>query len=99
MIKFLTTEAKGEINNEVRVISLQACATLSQLNALSLEEETEVLGKSLAVIMKYPTNEQDTIESLMESFETICNSIIEKNTDTSVLQRILEVLLFFFFFF
>lgn len=57
---------------------------------LPLEEETELISKSLLVYTKLPNAEQTTIDSLRDNFEAVVRALFDKTLNTTVLNRILE---------
>lgn len=57
---------------------------------LPLEEESELISKTLLIVSKFTPAEQSTIDSVRDNFEKIVTSLFEKTPNTAVLDRILE---------
>ena len=57
---------------------------------LSLEEESELISKTLLVVSKLPPAEQTTIDSIRDNYERIVRSLFEKTPNTAILDRVLE---------
>ena len=59
--------------------------------AVPIDEETDVMNKLGAVLIKSPATEEDNVNAMLESMDQIFEAILDRECKLSALERLLKV--------